>query len=72
MRLVELTEQSIAGRRPLHLACLHANSPADAQEILDEANRLLKADESIFAEVSPAVGANTGPGTVGLAYLAGV
>ena len=72
LRLVELVEQGIAGRRPLHLATLHANAPEDAQEILDEANRRLKADEIVFSEVSPVVGTHTGPGTVGLAYLAGM
>jgi hypothetical protein len=28
--------------------------------------------ETILAAVSPAVGANAGPGTVGLAYMAGM
>ncbi len=35
-RLVELVEERIAGRQPVRLATLHANSPEDAKTILKE------------------------------------
>jgi DegV family protein with EDD domain len=70
-RLIELVEERINGRKPVHLAVLHANSADEAREVLDEATGRLLAVESVFSQVSPVVGAHTGPGTVGLAFLAG-
>jgi fatty acid-binding protein DegV len=54
------------------LATLHANAAEDAQIVLKEANAKFNAVESIFSEVSPVVGTHAGPGTVGLAYMAGM
>lgn len=69
-RMVELIEDRIAGRKLLKLATLHANSLADAQELLDLAVKRFNISDTIFSEVSPVIGTNTGPGTVGLAYQA--
>jgi DegV family protein with EDD domain len=71
-RLVELIEERVAGRSPLRLATLHANAPEDAKTLLDEAAARLGAVESIFSEVSPVIGTHAGPGTVGLAFMAGL
>lgn len=71
-RLVELTEARIAGRKPVRLATLHANAEEDARALLASANDRMHAIENIFSEVSPVVGTHAGPGTVGLAFLAGM
>jgi DegV family protein with EDD domain len=71
-RLVELVEERIAGRQPVHLATLHANAPEDAKTILKDTSDKVKAVESIFSEVSPVVGTHAGPGTVGIAFMAGM
>jgi DegV family protein with EDD domain len=71
-RLVEIIEERIGGRKPVRLAALHANSPEDARALLDMANNRLNAVESIISEVSPVVGTHAGPGTVGLAFMAGM
>jgi DegV family protein with EDD domain len=71
-RLIELVGEQIGGRTPVRLATLHANAPEDAQIVLNEANEKFSAIESIFSEVSPVIGAHAGPGTVGLAYMAGM
>jgi DegV family protein with EDD domain len=71
-RVVELVAEKCAGKSPIHLATLHADSEADAKIMLDKITPMLNPVQSIFAAVSPAVGANTGPGTVGLAYMAGL
>jgi len=60
-RILELVLEKTKGKSPIHLATLHANA---AQEI--------KPLESIFTEVSPTVGTHAGPGTVGLAFMAGM
>ena len=71
-RLVRLVEERIAGRTPLHLATLHANAEEDARWLLDVGCAHLHPDEKMYSEISPAVGTHAGPGTVGLAFLAGM
>ena len=70
-RLIELVGTRIDGRSPVRLATLHANSPDDAKSILNQAASEFNAIESIFSEVSPVIGTHAGPGTVGLAFMAG-
>ncbi len=70
-RLVELVEEKTAGRTPVYLATLHANAPKEAEELLNEAASRLNPKEKIFSEVSPVIGTHAGPGTVGLAFMAG-
>ncbi len=71
-RLVDLVEAQIGGRTPVRLAALHANAEADARGVLEEACSRLKVEESLLSIVSPVVGTHAGPGTVGLAYMAGM
>ena len=71
-RVVELVEAQIGGRTPVRLAALHANAEADARAVLEEACRRMHVDESLLSIVSPVVGTHAGPGTVGLAYMAGL
>ena len=71
-RIVELVVKQINGRTPVRLASLHANSPEDAQIVLKEASKKLNPIETYFSEVSPVIGANAGPGVVGLVYMAGM
>lgn len=71
-RVVEIVAEKCAGKSPVRLATLHADSPNDAKYMLDKITPLVNPAETIFAAVSPAVGANAGPGTVGLAYMAGL
>ena len=70
-RLIELVELRINGRKPLHLATIHANAPEDAKALLERAYQHFNPVESILADVSPVVGTHAGPGTVGLSYMAG-
>jgi DegV family protein with EDD domain len=71
-RVVELIEERIGDRQPIRLAALHANSPEDARWLMEEAIKRLKAEETVYSDVSPVVGTHAGPGTVGLAYIAGL
>lgn len=71
-RIVELVEENVKGQKPVRLATLHANCPEDARIVLDEAVTKLGAVESIFSEVSPVIGTHAGPGTIGLAFMAGM
>jgi DegV family protein with EDD domain len=71
-RVIELVAEKTKGQSPVRLATLHANAPEEARQLLDKASAMLNASESILAEVSPVIANHAGPGTVGLAYMAGV
>jgi len=71
-RVLELTIEKVAGRTPVRLATLHANAAEDAKALLTRAEQALNPVESIFTEVSPTVGTHAGPGTIGLAFMAGM
>jgi DegV family protein with EDD domain len=71
-RLVELLEKRIGDRSPIHLATLHADAPDFAQELHEQAVARINPLETLISDVSPAVGAHLGPGTVGFAFMAGV
>ena len=71
-RVLELVTDRTRGQTPIRLATLHANSEAEARQLLERATRALGAVESILSSVSPVVGTHAGPGTVGLAFMAGM
>ena len=71
-RLLELVSSDVRGQPNVHLATLHANAEQEARLLLERASRELNAVESVLSSVSPVVGTHAGPGTVGLAYMAGM
>lgn len=71
-RVVELVQERIAGRKPVRLATLHANAAEDARILLSDINGQFDLEEAIFSEVSPVVGTHAGPGTLGIAFMAGM
>jgi fatty acid-binding protein DegV len=71
-RMLELVIEKIGKREPVRLATLHANAEAEARVLLDMASIRLNPVEQVFAAVSPAIGTHAGPGTVGLAFMAGM
>jgi DegV family protein with EDD domain len=71
-RLVDLIEAGVASRSPVRLATLHANAEAEARQALEMASQRLNPVEKILASVSPVIGTHAGPGTVGLAFMAGM
>ncbi|PWH19682.1 MAG: DegV family protein [Anaerolineae bacterium] len=72
LRLMEIVEERVQGKTPLRLATLNANAEEDARFLLDELSKKLNPTESIFSTVSPVIGTHAGPGTVGIAYMAGM
>jgi DegV family protein with EDD domain len=71
-RMVELVTQQAGGRTPIRLATLHANAESEAQAALQAAALQLQPIETVLACVSPVIGTHAGPGTVGLAFMAGM
>jgi len=72
LRLMEIIEERVQGKTPLRLATLNANAEEDARFLLSELSKKLNPVESIFSTVSPVIGTHAGPGTVGIAYMAGM
>ncbi len=71
-RLAELITESVRGKPPVHLAILHANAREEASMLMEKVAQEIEVTEKVYSEVSPVVGAHAGPGTVGLAYMAGM
>ena len=71
-RLIEIVQTQTAGKTPVRLASLHANVAVECKEMLERATKIINPVESIFTSVSPVVGTHAGPGTLGLAYMAGM
>lgn len=73
-RQLDLFMERIGSRRPVRIAALHANSPEPASHLLERAvQRLSKEEvtEAVMTDVSPVIGVHTGPGCVGLVFVAG-
>ncbi len=71
-RLLELAEKGIAGREPVWISTFHAAAEEDNQALMAAAKARFEPVETVMTYVSPVVGAHTGPGTLSIAYMAGV
>ena len=59
-------------KEPVHVAAVHARDPQSAQTLFERARKVFNTTELICTDLSVAVAANLGPGTVGLiVYPAG-
>jgi DegV family protein with EDD domain len=71
-RVVEMVIERVGDKKPVRLASLHANAAKEAEIMLEQASQKLNPIETIMSQVSPVVGTHAGPGTVGIAYMAGM
>jgi len=70
-RVFEIAEADLGKQgRVEYLGVLSANSPKLSEEIVATAREHFKIKNEIVSEISPVIGTHTGPGTVGLVYLA--
>ena len=72
LRVLEIIKEKIGDRTPIRLATIQANAAEEANALLELAKQEMDVIEVIHSEVSPVIGTHVGPGTVGLAYLAGL
>jgi DegV family protein with EDD domain len=70
-RLADLVVERIGDRRPVEIAALHANAEEVAHQLIQKLHDRIEVAASYVTGVSPAVGVHLGPGTVGIAFLAG-
>ncbi len=71
-RMLDIIEQQIGSRRPLRIGTLQAAAEEEAKALLERAKNRFHPEEAVFSEVSPVIGTHVGPGTVGLAWCAGI
>lgn len=71
-RIVSLVEDGIAGRSPVRISVFHALDLDTAQYLEEVCRERFSPVEMIPSEVSPVVGSHVGPGTVSIAYMAGM
>lgn len=66
--LQQMTEQ--ADSRPLHVAILHADAPEEAEALRRTIAQKFECAELYVTELTPVMGAHTGPGVLGVAFYA--
>jgi len=72
-RLIELLETSVNGRKPINMmGVVTAGTQDSASKLLKKIQNNFNPNEILLANLSPVLGTHTGPGTVGVAYVAGV
>ncbi len=63
--LLDLVKARV-GSRKIKLAVVHANAPAEAQELLENAGQMFNATEKVFVDLTLPVAINLGPGALGV------
>lgn len=75
-RLLDLVEAKLDQEKgPVRLCAIHANTPSDAEELLNRAVKRIpssRVSDAVISTISPVLGTHTGPGALGLAYMAGM
>ena len=74
-RMIELVEKQINHRKPYHIGVLNANAPEAGMALLEDTMDYFGKSnvvETAITGVSPVIGVHTGPGALGIAFLAGM
>jgi DegV family protein with EDD domain len=71
-QMVANLEKQVDHKRPLRLVTMHANALTDAVNLLTRLREKFDITESFVSEISPVLGTHVGPGTVGIAFMAGL
>jgi len=72
-RLMELLETDVNGRTPINMmGVVSAAAQESASHLLKKIEKHFNPEEVLMANLSPVLGTHVGPGTVGVAYVAGV
>jgi DegV family protein with EDD domain len=70
--MVQMVKTAIGDKKPVRISVFHALEGDLAKELLTRLNKEMNTTEGILSEVSPAVGAHVGPGTISIAWMAGM
>lgn len=67
--MVDLIDRTVGPGGKIKIAYVHAAALDEAQKLKELVENRLSVVESVFAELSPALGVHTGPGTAGVCYF---
>jgi DegV family protein with EDD domain len=67
-RMVEMVASAVGQAGRVRIAFVHAAAREEAEKVKRLAEERLNCVESLIAELSPALGVHTGPGTAGMCY----
>jgi DegV family protein with EDD domain len=67
--IVDKIEAAVGNKGKIKIAYVHAAAIEEVEKIKDLVETRLTPVETIFAELSPALGVHTGPGTAGVCYF---
>ena len=68
-RLITLAEEQVGGGSA-SVGVMHASSPKEAQDFLDQIQLRINCSQTMIVELSPVIGTHVGPGTIGLSVYA--
>jgi DegV family protein with EDD domain len=68
-KMVDMVETAVGQSGRIKIAYVHAAAQEEAEKIRDMIEDRLTCVESLIAELSPALGVHTGPGTAGICYF---
>lgn len=71
-RLLDLVEERVGDRRPLRIAVGHGDAEGRAEALAEAARERFALDELIVRVFNPVVGTHAGPGSLAIAYCAGL
>jgi fatty acid-binding protein DegV len=66
--IVSKVEEAVGRSGRVRIACVHAAARDEAERLKALVEARLNCIESLIAELSPALGVHTGPGTAGVCY----
>jgi DegV family protein with EDD domain len=66
--MAEMIEAAVGAMGQIKIAYVHAAAQEEAEKLKDLIEQRLTCVESLIAELSPALGVHTGPGTAGVCY----
>lgn len=70
--MVDMVKTAVGDQKPVRISVFHALESDLAQELQSRLNKEMNAEEGILSEVSPVVGSHVGPGTISIAWMAGM
>jgi DegV family protein with EDD domain len=74
-KIIEVAKSKIGDQLPVRISIQHANALPEAQNLLEKVIKSFPEGdivEAFIADLSPVIGNHTGPGLVGIAYMAGM
>ncbi len=74
-KVLEMVKSKVDDKTPIRIAIQHANALPAAQILFERVLKSFPKEdmvETVIADVSPGIGTHTGPGVIGIAYMAGM